>query len=641
MVPKSNHTIVRTPEQFQTMMNRIACAQAVSIDHETDGIAWYKHARSCGIALAVWDHQGVHSFYTPYRHQTGEKQLPFSAVSPALKWIYEHPTMLKVGHHLKFEDHIGRREGWKLNGPRYDTSVGAHLYNENEFIALKHRAKIDLRIADADAWDSALDVEITRMAKAQKLGKDAYRAKYGYAQVPIELAGFYACHDADFAAQLMFLYEKQGISTYYDRIWRTEMGLTEVLCDMEETGLPLNVAYLQELQDSLDGVLAGLDSQIQPLLPRPTKLSSDDQLREYLTEDLHLRLWKTTKSGALAVDREVLEEYEHIPQIALWMRWREAEKLRNTYTESLLEHMDLGMVLHGGLRQNGTETGRMSSSEPNLQNFPTDNDDRAKAFSGKPLKKGGIDPWSIRRAFTTRGKGWVRLFFDYSQIELRVLAKYTQDPIMVAAYLNDEDIHLRTQIEVFEDDDKDSPKRRVAKIINFGLSYCLTEQGLARQAKIPLPEAQRFMGRFNERYHGIIDFRTKFWEGVRGAGGYFNNMWGRTRRVPDINSYEGWKRARAERQAIGALIQGTAAELTKESLVRIHRRFKAEGLPAHLVTVIHDDIQADTPVEYLAPVARIMREEMERFPEFSPIPIKVDGQYTVTNWAEKHALPLS
>jgi DNA polymerase-1 len=283
-------------------------------------------------------------------------------------------------------------------------------------------------------------------------------------------------------------------------------------------------------------------------------------------------------------------------------------------------HVVGGIVTHN--------TGRMSSSDPNLQNFSQDNDERALSNSGKSLKDGGVDPWSVRRAFIVESPRKPRLIIDYSQIELRVLAYYSKDPIMVDNYLKGGDIHKRTAEEV-------GVTRRVAKVINFGLSYCLTAQGMARQVGISVPEAEHFMEKFFKQYAGISSFREYFWDKVRRNNGQFSNCFGRTRRVSQINSGKQWERGRAERQAIGTLVQGTAAELTKEALVRIDDWLVAAKIPACLTSTVHDELWIDSDVECVAEVGRNAKRLMEDFPEFDPIPITVSGSYTMTNWAEK------
>lgn len=895
-------TVVTIPDKFQTMMNHLIDQPVLAFDWETSGTEYYKHARPCGIALGYMDGDRVLSWYVPYRHQTGEQQLDERVVVPAVKRLLENPSTMKAAHNIKFDDHMARTEGIHVQGPRYDTMVAARLYDENRSAALKYRAASDLGHENATTMEKALDQEVWRLAKANKLGKKAYLSQYGYAQTPVDLCGVYACYDIDFTLCLRELYERWGLTRHYPRIVPTEMALTEVLCDMEENGMPVDVPYLEALAVSVNGAAKGLESRIHHAAGKVFKVNSDRELRAYLRDHLGLRWAQRTKNDQWAVDREVLTELAvQAPVCNLILEYRDATKLATTYTTSILDRLDADNFLHGDFQQVGTDTGRLSCRSPNFQNFPSDNNDRAIQNSGKSLEDGGVDPWSIRRAFINRGPGWVRLFFDYSQIELRVLAYYTRDPIMVEAYLAGEDIHTRTSLEVFGTAEK--ARRRQAKVINFGLciaegqevltrqdglvpiecvedwhdvwdgvewvgheglicrgeqevitydgltatpdhevylqeggrvslwelasqvcfgriaigargevpvgyayangpgwyareqaeeprsgaevrglrkgalgvgvqysgmaheelhlparqvqgssrqnlgpavrrndpalparyarivkalqgagcqsalrvaggfyylgartlagyrfqgaryrpdrqrrsllprqfaagyqvrehpqrpkvakvydllnagprrrftvagkivsnSYCMSAAGFARQTKMPYEEAEKYLAKFFERYHGIETYRKAFWMRTLLDGCQFNNIWGRTRRIPALRSTTEWEAARAKRQAIGSLIQGTAAELTKESLVRVHRRLKAEGIPALLVSTIHDEIQLDVPVEYLTRVAPMVKQLMEDYPEFAPIPIVVDGDYSTTSWADKKSLPL-
>ncbi len=632
--------LVMTGEQFQNMLNFLSTRKALVYDFETSGLAYYKHAEACGVGFAGWDDRGqLWCYYVPFRHRTGERQLDLQIIEPAIKGLIEDQYVMKIAHNIKFEDHIGRREGWKLQGPRYCTMIAARLYDENRLVNLETRAKQDLGRFDADVWKFRLETKVKELAKQHKMPFTAYRDQYGYSQVDIPLCGTYCCFDLDHCGNLHALYENQGLSQRYSRIWNTEMALTEVICDMEQRGVKINVEYLETLRDSLKGVRAGLADQAFHQLGGFTfNIGSDNELRDVLQNRLNIRLYKMTKSKKnYSVDVEVLDELvdEH-PVVKTISEWRKAEKLYSTYTTSILERLDSQNVLHTDLQQVGTNTGRLSCKNPNLQNQPTDDDDRALKFSGKSLEDGGVDPWSIRRAYINRDPQFVRLFFDYSQIELRVLAFYSRDPILVQAYLSGEDIHDRTSLEVFET--KEKAKRRMAKVINFGLTYCMTPMGFARQVRIPLNEAERHFEKFFERYAGIKSFRNEFWGMVRMQKGYFQNLFGRPRLVHNIAHPEDFRRERAERQAIATLVQGTAAELTKESLVRISKYLKAYDLPAYLELTVHDDIQLSSHVSCLAPVAKEVKRQMEYFPEFDPIPIVVDAEYSLTSWADKKEL---
>lgn len=630
--PPPGMTIVRTSDAFDEMMRFLEASPAFAYDTETSGLAWWAHARACGCSFAAREGDRIRSFYVPFAHHTGEQQLELRAIRDRIKVLLANDQRLKIGHHLKFDEHISRKEGWNIGDNRYDTMLAARLYDENKYAALKTRAALDLGHTNAHENEMQLDQEVKRIAKLNKIGIEAYKAKCGYSEVSINLCGVYACHDALYTLELYEFYERWGVSRNYSRIWKTEMALTKVLCDMEEYGMPVDRQYLETLRDSTGGIMASLTDQAKHLLgPDAFNLGSDDELRYFLMDKLKLPLWRRTKKKQISVERDVLEEFavsDPSGIIKLIMKWRDVEKIHSTYTTSILEKLDANDILHGSFNQVGTNTGRMSSSDPNLQNFSTDDDDRALEMTGKKIKDGGKDPWSVRRAFVVRGPRVPRIIIDYSQIELRVLAYYSGDPIMREVYRQGGDIHKRTAEEVGVD-------RRTAKVINFGLSYCLTAQGLARQVKMDVKDAEQFMARFFQRYHGIASFREYFWSKVRSQGGQFSNLFGRVRHVPEILSFQNWERSRAERQAIGTLIQGTAAELTKESLVRIHRWLKAEKIPAQLVSTVHDELWIDTDVSRFADVAMGAKRLMEDFPDFDPVPITVSGFYTTTNWAEK------
>lgn len=637
---EENKQIVTDGEAFERMLRHLRDGPTLTVDYETSGLAWYAHARSCGIALATWERDSgkIWNYYVPYRHDTGEPQLDFAVVSPAIGDLLADERLTKICHNIKFEDHFSRKEGWHLGGARYDTMLAGHLYDENQFLGLEARAASLLGHQDSKHWDHQMQKEVLKLARAHRMGIREYKTRFGYSQTPINLCGTYACYDTQFTTELFFFYERWGVSRRYPRLWSTEMELAECLCDMEEEGLPLDIEYLESLRDSLGGVKAGLEDQIRSVLGSDMfNLGSDDELRFYLSQKARLPLYKKTRKGQLSVDKEALAPFKAtLPVVKLLLDWREADKLENTYTTSLLSKMDANGVIHPDFQQVGTNTGRLACREPNFQNQPTDSDDRAKEHSGKKVKDGGLDPWSIRRAFCVRRDGArviPRLYFDYSQIELRTMAFYSQDATMTNVYLTGGDIHDEVSKEVGCD-------RRTAKVINFGLNYCLTSMGLSRQAGLTEDEAEAFMKRFFERFPGVPRFREQLWASMRARPDCsFDNLFGRTRRIPLLNSPQAWEQGRAERQAIGSLIQGTAAELTKESIVRVSRFLKEEKLPAKLVNTVHDEIQIDCDPDCLVLVVRGVTRLMEAYPEFYPIPVIVDGEYSVKSWADKQPLP--
>jgi len=630
--------IITTGERFEKLVRFIASRDKFVFDYETSGTAWFKHAEAVGIGLGAWDDNGtLWSAYVPFRHRTGEQQLDIGLIGPAIGMLLRSPNVMKICHNIKFEDHFSRKEGWTLAGPRYDTMVAARLYNDNEALKLEHRAEVDLGVEGAKRWEQELQKEVRQLARANRMGVKEYKYLHGYSEVNIGLCGVYGCTDVLHTGGLHEVYERWGVSQHYPRIWPTEMALTRILCDMEQTGMPVDVDYLTQLRHQVQTEKFKIHEQIkQHLGGYDLSIGSDDEVRDLLTRTMGLPLEKRTEGNKLSVDKEVLEHFStHNIVVKLILDWREADKIDTTYTASILNLLDGNHVVHGNLKQVGTNTGRLSCEEPNYQNMPSENDDRAVRYSGKKVKEGGVDPWSIRRAYPVRGADWVRLFLDYSQIELRVLAHYSQDPIMVDSFLKSEDCHARTAAEVGQLLGKECP-RRIAKIVNFGLSYGMSELGLHRQAKIPLDEAEVFLDAFFQRYAGIRQFKQELWAQARRQGCQWNNLFGRTRRLPDLRSATFWRKKRAERQMIASAIQGTAAELTKESLVRIADFLAEEKIPAFLVNTVHDEIQIDTPREYAPRVAMVSKTLMEAYPEFSPIPVITDCEITETNWAEKH-----
>ena len=644
--------VVRDEAEFWEAIRYLRQFPTIAYDVETNGTAYFRHARICGYSVAVWNPQqggGTLSWYFPFAHQTGERQLPRHIALQGLRILLEDAAIEKVCHNLKFERHMARADGIEILGPCRDTMIEAHLYDENALVGLKERAANDLKDLNPRAQEIVLEAVLKERAKELKLGIRDYKDAYGYAQVPIELCGIYGCHDTDATLRLASFYDAHNVRGFFEQTYSTEIELTEVLFEMEETGIPVDVPYLRRLKAQTMEAMAVLAPHVFAGFGGYTfNIGSDDELRHALIHRLGAQLTKRTKSwrggsedthedggeGTLAVDKEVLESLsEQFPVCAVILDYRQASKIASTYTDSILKRLDANDVLHGDFKQNGTNTGRLSAERPNMQNFAGDSDKRALAYSGKKLEDGGVDPWSVKRAFVNRTPAHERIYLDYSQIELRVLAQYSLDPVMLDVYARGEDIHSRTSMEVFGNADKST--RRLAKVINFGLSYCLSAGGFSRQAKIPLHEAEAHLTRFFVKYPRIAPFREEFWKHVSDNRGSFLNMFGRPRRVPFIMSGEKKVKTRAQRQAIGSLIQGTAAELTKASLVRIHHWEKQNRSGLRLCSTIHDEISADVPKAHAVEVARAMKAMMEDFPMFTAVPIVAEVDYSDTSWAEK------
>ncbi len=636
--------LVTTGEQFEHMIRYLEAHPVRVFDHETSGLAWWQHAESCGMGFGCMDGRGPTpmSWYVPYRHNTGEAQLALERISPAIERMFADPYVTWIAHNFQFDEHFNRKEGWHIAGKRYCTMMAARLFDENRPLKLKFRAEHDLGRIDAGDWEDKLEGEIARLCKQRGMGKKAYKALYGYSETPIHLAGYYGCHDVDFTGGLYQMYEGWGLSSYFARIWGTEMELLEVLCDMEEWGMPIDREYLGRLGEILGVRMKQLEDEAARMLGAAVfDMGSDERLRDFLYKTMRLPWIKRTKKGnKLSVDGEVLEYFKDVhPIMPIIIEYREAAKIKSTWTNSIIEKLDSNDILHGQLNSGGTATGRMSSSGPNLQNFIHDNNDRAMAHSGKKLEEGGVDPWSIRRAFLMR-PGMERGYFDYGQIELRVIAYYSRDPVMVDTFLSGGDIHKTTQKEIGDLLGTEPIARRPAKIINFGISYCMTAMGLARQAGIPEDQAEVFMNAFLKKYSRVVKYRDWFWYNTRFQGCQFTNLWGRPRRLPNLMSDIGWECRRAQRQAFASLIQSTAAEIMKETLVRLHKWRKSNDSGARQASVVHDDDWIDFPEGTAKRWAPEVKAIMEDYTELAPIPVVVDAQYSPANttWCEKQDL---
>lgn len=624
---------------FERLIRWLATRRAIIVDYETSGLAWFRQARICGVGLASWDDQGaLCAAYVPIRHRTMQPQLPVEVVLPAVAQLLADPRILKIAHNIKFEDHMSRVDGMRIEGPRYDTQVAAHLYDENRAIQLERRVYDDLRDRDAYTHSKQVTEAIARAARDNAMSREEYRAQFGYSELDTQFCGKYCCTDLLHTGRLYEFYERWGVSRNFGELFATEMELTGVLCDMECAGLPVDTAYLGQLKDTVQATKRAIEQHLWHATGGyEINPGSDNDVRRFLISNLKLQLTKQTDAGQFAVDHEVLEEYaDRYDVCRLLLQWREADKLDTTYTTSILKRLDHRNYLFADLKQMGTATGRLSCENPNFQNFPSDSNARSLSATGKQLKEGGRDPWSIRRAFVMRGSGWTRVFLDYSQIELRVLAYYSQDPIMVGAFMHGEDVHERTALEVGKILGE-KPERRIAKIVNFGLSYGMSPVGLSRQAGIPIEDAERFLKAFFEQYRGVRTYRNAVVGAARKNKGQWRNIFGRRRTLRNLCSDDPSEVRAGERQMIASAIQGTAAELTKASLVRISRWIKQARVPALLCNTVHDEIQIDVPHEYVPQVIAACKQMMEAYPQFHPIPILVDAETSTTTWADKQA----
>ncbi len=618
-IPETSKIVTDT-QFFTTMMNQLHQNNILAFDTETSGLKYFAHASICGASFAVRDGDQLKSWYVPCRHRTGEVQLSPEIVLAGVKELLEDQNKLIIGHNSKFEKHMTHKEGINWLAKMYCTYTAARQYNENDRLGLKHRAVTDLNIPDAENLEKSIDKEIAVLAKGRGLDTKKYKDLYGYSEISINHGGIYSCLDSEFSYALYEKYEKLGLSKRISRVWNTEMALIPIIADMEEYGLRIDRPYILWLKNDLTDKKTKIDTQIRAILGKDYfDLASDPQLIDYLQNGMKLNLTKTTKKLHLSVDREALEpfiEQDKTGFIKLLLELRDVEKYLSTYTDTLLEHTDSNDILHGELNAMGTNTGRFSSSNPNLQNNPDD-----------PV---------IRRIFLVRDPDSVMIMPDYSQIEIRILAHVTQEPKLINAFRNNEDLHTRTAAEVFNVSMSEVTKdqRFKAKTINFGLQYGITQMGLSRQLKTSEDEAAGYLNKYYSRFSKVKAYKEQFIQQIRKNKGIFKGIFGREYHSPDINHYKEYIRGKAERGAFSKLVQGGAAELTKESMVESDSFYKREGLSARLCNTIHDEIWVSVPKKEFAYVTDNTKKIMENFREIS-VPIVVDVSYTTTNWADK------
>lgn len=547
------------------------------------------------------------AWYIPvgHRYLGAPEQLDSKHVLEALRPLLEDPALFKIGQNLKYDLLVLRRAGIEVKGPFFDTMIASYLAQP----AAKSHG-MDALASDLLGHKTVSYAEVAGSGKKQ----------IGFAEVEVERAIHYAAEDADITLRLAAVLEPKLKEMEQRRLFdEVEMPLVEVLTDMEWAGIRIDSDFLGALSKEMEGKLSALEREIHELAGGPFNIASPKQLGEVLFERLKLPKGKKTKTG-WSTDVEVLSALaEQNPVAARILEHRSLAKLKNTYCDALpkLVNPDSGRI-HTSFNQAVTATGRLSSSEPNLQNIPI------------RTEEGG----RIREAFIP-AEGNVLLAADYSQIELRILAHLADEAVLKESFAQGEDIHKRTASEVFGvfPEMVTSEMRRQAKTINFGVIYGMGAFSLGKDLGIPTREAQVFIDNYFARYPGIKTFMESKKEEAR-AKQYVTTLLGRRCAVPEIASSNGAIRSYAERNAINYPIQGSAADIVKVAMVRIHRRLTEEGLQTRMVLQVHDELVFDVPEVELERVRELVRSEMEGAVALS-VPLLVDIGVGA-NWRQAH-----
>jgi len=599
------YTAIMDEDALGELVDRLKRADRFALDTETTSQDPMQ-ARLVGLSFSLVP---AEAFYIPMGHNYlgAPEQLSRDVVLERLQSVLADPTIEKIGQNIKYDWMVLRRHGADLAGVDFDTMVASYLINPGK------RA----HGLDQIALDYLGHKNITY---AEVAGKG--KAAVTFDQVTLDKAIPYACEDADItmAAHDVFipLLEASGLT---DLMKQVEMPLLPVLLGMEMTGVCVDRDRLHDLSKSFAGQLDILERQIHEMAGETFNINSSQQLGHILFEKLDLPVQKKTKKKTgYSTDVEVLTKLARSHELpALVLRHRTLAKLKSTYADALLEmiHAETGRI-HTSFNQTVAATGRLSSIDPNLQNIPI------RTEEGR----------EIRKAFVPR-EGWTFLSADYSQIELRILAHCSEDPILIQAFKDEEDIHTRTAAEVFQvfpqmiSDDL----RRQAKAINFGIIYGMSAYGLARELEISNKMAQTYIDHYFARYQGVKAFIDKTIETAHDTR-QTSTLLGRIRQLPDIASTNRNIRQFAERTAINTPIQGTAADLIKLAMIDVDRTLRKKRMKTTMLLSVHDEIIFEVPPEEIDDANALVREEMEGVWDLA-VPLKVNvacGQ----NWAEAH-----
>jgi DNA polymerase-1 len=606
--PGEQSIAVTTEEELSSLVSEVSQAPRIAVDVETTSTDAMK-ADLVGISLAAEPGRG---FYVPVGHLLAygsHGQLPLALVAERLRTVFDDAQVAKIAHNAKYDLTVLKRHGMEVRGLNFDTMIAAYLLEPS-------RRGFGLKDL---AW-SKLGLEMRPITDLIGQGRD----QITMAQVSIDDAAAYAAADADATLRLVDVLEAElRRREQWDLFRDVEMPLVRVLMDMEMTGVALDVDELKQISRAMHERIVELEEEIQGIAGHRFNISSTQQLGEVLFEELGLPMKARTKTG-YSTRASVLEELrsEHLI-IELILEHRQLTKLKSTYVDSLplLVNRETGRV-HTSYNQTGTVTGRISSSDPNLQNIPV------RTELGR----------QVRSAFVAQ-EGGLLLGADYSQVELRILAHISQDPNLLSAFARGEDIHASTASAVLEVPigDVTPDMRRLAKTINFGIIYGMGEYGLAQRTDLSVEEARKFIDNYFARYEKVGQYIERTKKEAR-DNGYVSTVLGRRRYFPELQTesvaHTGIKRA-AEREAINMPIQGSAADILKIAMVQLHSALRERRLDARMILQVHDELVLEVPREELKPVARLVRELMENAWKLDA-PLKVDEK-TGRNWEDMEA----
>jgi len=601
----SNYETVLSWPAFDAWLDKINNADLVAFDTETTSLD-YMAAEIVGVSLSVAASEAA---YVPLAHDYpgAPDQLPRSEVLEKLRPFLENPEKKKVGHHLKYDAHVLARHDIALQGMAYDSMLESYVLNS---VATRHD------------MDSVARHYLGRetIHYEDVAGKGAKQLTFN--EVDLETAAPYAAEDADITLQLHeTLWSKLGeIESLRDVYVNIEQPLVPVLLDMEEAGVLIDRKMLATQSGELAKRMMELEKEAHELAGGPFNLGSPKQLQEILFQKLELPVIRKTPKGQPSTAEDVLmelaDDYD-LPRVII--EYRSVSKLKSTYTDKLpLQIAQSSGRVHTSYHQAVAATGRLSSTDPNLQNIPI------RTPEGRRIRQAFIAP-----------QGQLLLAADYSQIELRIMAHLSMDEGLLKAFAAGQDVHRATAAEVFEValDDVSADQRRSAKAINFGLMYGMSAFGLGKQLGILRGEAQQYIDLYFDRYPGVKAYMDNTRENASKQG-YVETVFGRRLYLPEINARNAQRRQYAERSAINAPMQGTAADIIKRAMIEVHRWLTDEDAGGRMIMQVHDELVFEVAKDAVDTFSAKVTEMMCAAAELS-VPLQVDVG-TGRNWDEAH-----
>jgi DNA polymerase I len=576
-----DYETILTPSQLDSWLDKLKNAELVCFDTETTSLNPML-AQIVGMSFSV---EAGKAAYLPLTHDyfDAPQQLPFAETLAKIKPILENAAIKKVGQNLKYDKHILANHDISLNGIAHDTLLQSYVLESHRTHNMDDLAMRHLGLETIHFEDVA--------------GKGAKQVKFN--EVTVETASDYAAEDADITLQIHqtlqpHIAKDSKLDFIYSQI---EMPSMEILYTIERNGVLIDADMLNKQSHEIGMRLIELENKAYELADQKFNLGSPKQLQEILFDKLGIKPIKKTPSGKPSTDEDVLQELAlDYPLPKVLLEYRGLAKLKSTYTDKLpkMINPNTGRV-HTSYNQAVAITGRLASSDPNLQNIPV------RTAEGRRIREAFIAPIGSHIVSA-----------DYSQIELRIMAHLSKDEGMLKAFANHEDIHRATAAEVFgvDKDSVESEQRRFAKVINFGLIYGMSAFGLAQNLNIERSAAQNYIERYFARYPGVRQYMDDT-RALAKEKGYVETYFGRRLWVPEINSPNGTRRAGAERAAINAPMQGTAADLIKLAMIAVQNWLVSEGLQTKMIMQVHDELVLEVPDDELALVKQKLSELMQ------------------------------